>query len=134
MQGEGIDGIPLERLLREGEPHDEVARRMVETLTGHDLYAPAPSWDGQWLTRLLRAAGLPRHALRLRDTDEAQRSAALAALERSGVPMGTRRDLLDGILEPARQAAKAEAPAHRALEDARRERSRPWAWCRGPTL
>ncbi|SDB21995.1 3'-5' exonuclease [Belnapia rosea] len=120
-EAEGIHGISLDRLMREGEPHDAVARRMVETLTGHDLFASAPSWDGQWLSKLLQAAGLPRHALRLRDTDEAQRDAVLAVLERSGVPVGARRDILDGILEPARLAAKAGAPAHRALEDARGE-------------
>jgi hypothetical protein len=122
-EAEGIHGIALDSLVWEGTPHDEVARRMVETLTGHDLYASAPSWDGQWLSKLLRAAGLPRHALRLRDTDEAQRGAVLAVLERGGVPVGARRDILDGILEPARRAAKAQAPAHRALDDARRELS-----------
>ena len=40
---------------------------------GHDLLASAPSWDGKWLSALLRAAGLPRHSLRLRDSDEAMR-------------------------------------------------------------
>jgi hypothetical protein len=92
-----------------------------ETLTGHDLYASAPSWDGKWLNILLRAAGLPRHALRLRDTDEVQCRAVLAALERGGVPVDARRDVLHGILEPARLAAKAATAAHRALEDARGE-------------
>lgn len=120
-EAEGIHGITRDRLLQEGTPHDAVARRMLEMLTGHDLYASAPSWDGKWLSTLLRAAGLPRHALRLRDTDEAQRDAVLAVLERGGVPVGARRDILDGILEPARLAAKADAPAHRALEDARGE-------------
>ena len=121
LEAEGIHSITRDRLLREGTPHDVVARRMVETLTGHEMFASAASWDGQWLSRLLRTAGLPRHALRLRDTDEAQRDAVLAVLERSGVPVGAWRDILDGILEPARLAAKAEVPAHRALDDARRE-------------
>ncbi|MCO6415858.1 transcriptional regulator [Siccirubricoccus sp. KC 17139] len=120
-EAESIHRIALDTLMREGTPHDVVAQRMVDILTGHELYASAPSWDGQWLSKLLRAAGLPRHALRLRGSYEIQREAALAALERGGVPVGVRRDLLDGILEPARQAAKAEVPAHRALEDARRE-------------
>lgn len=122
-EAEGIHGITRERLQRDGIPHDKVAQRMMETLTDHDLCASAPSWDGQWLSKLLRAAGLPRHALRLRDTDEVQRDAVIAVLKRGGVPVGARRDILDGILEPARLAAKAEAPAHRALEDARWELS-----------
>ncbi len=122
-EAESIHGISRERLLREGTPHDTVARRMVETLTGHDLFASAPSWDGQWLSRLLRAAGLPRHALRLRDTDELQRDTALAVLERAGVPVAARRDLTDDILEANRSRAKAAPPAHRALEDARGELS-----------
>lgn len=120
-EAEGIHGISLECLLREGTPHDVVARRMVEILTGHDLFASAPSWDGQWLSKLLRAAGLPRHALRLRDTDEAQHAAALAALERGDVPAAARRDLLGDILEASRRRFKAAPPAHRALEDARGE-------------
>ena len=89
-EAEGIHGITRERLLREGEPHEAVAARLVEQLTGHALYASAPSWDGQWLSRLLRAAGLPRHALRLRDTDEAQAQAATESspprCRRSGLP------------------------------------------------
>ncbi|WP_043341959.1 3'-5' exonuclease family protein [Belnapia moabensis] len=122
-EAEGIHGITRDRLQREGRPHDEVARRMVETLTGHGLYASAPSWDGQWLSKLLRAAGLPRHALRLRDTDEAQQDTALAVLARAGVPVGAQRGIVDGIREAVRQAATAEPPTHRAPEDARRELS-----------
>lgn len=120
-KAEGIHGISLERLQRDGVPHDVVARRMAEALTGHDIFASAPSWDGQWLSKLLRAAGLPRHALRLRDTDEAQHAAALAVLDRGGVSPAARRDLLDDILEASRRRSKAAPPAHRALEDARGE-------------
>ena len=43
-----------------------VARRMVEALTGYELFASAPSCNGKWLGALLRSAGIPRHALRLR--------------------------------------------------------------------
>ncbi|MBL6080322.1 transcriptional regulator [Belnapia sp. T18] len=89
-EAEGIHGISRDRLLRDGTPFDAVARRMMETLTNHDLYASAPSWDGKWLSTLLRAAGLPWHALRLRASDEAQRDAVLAVLERGGVPIGAR--------------------------------------------
>nr|WP_237182144.1 transcriptional regulator [Roseomonas marmotae] len=121
-EAERVHGIPLERLRREGEPHDRVARRMLEALTGHELYASAPSWDGQWNSRLLRAAGLPRHALRLRDTEEAQRDAILAVLRRAGLPEAGWQAAVDRIRSAAMRAEEAEGPpAHRALEDARRE-------------
>jgi hypothetical protein len=119
---ERIHGLSRDRLEREGEPHEAVARRMVEVLSGHDLYASAPSWDGQWLSRLLRAAGLPRHALRLGDTEDVQRIAALEELERLGVPVEARTGLAGQVLEAARRAEEgAGPPAHRALDDARRE-------------
>lgn len=50
-----------------------VANRMMEALTGHGLFASAPSWDGKCFSAVLRAASLPHHALRLRDTDETVR-------------------------------------------------------------
>lgn len=119
---ERIHGISRERLEREGEPHGAVARRMVEALSGHGLFASAPSWDGQWLSRLLRASGLPRHALRLRDTDEAQLAAAAAVLDQAGVPPDSRQAMIQAVLTAARREDEAQgAPAHRALEDARRE-------------
>jgi hypothetical protein len=121
-EAEGIHGLSLDHLLREGEPHDAVARRTVDALAGHALYASAPSWDGQWLSKLLRAAGLPRHALRLRDTEEVQRSAATEALRGAGIPEAAWPKLLDEILGSARRAAEeAGPPAHRALDDARQE-------------
>ena len=121
-EAERVHGLSLDRLRREGEPHEAVARRMLEVLSGHALYASAPSWDGQWLSRLLRAAALPRHALRLSDTEEAQRLAALAALEAAGVPAEGLPGLLDEVLAAARNAAEGLGPpAHRALDDARRE-------------
>ena len=119
---EAIHRIPRDRLEQEGEPHEAVARRMVECLTGHDLLASAPSWDGKWLSLLLRAAGLPRHALRLRDTEEAWAETA--------------RDLLQGVVAPQDLEAEVESlltlaevrddaePAHRALPDAQAERAR----------
>jgi hypothetical protein len=120
---ETIHRIPRELLLRDGRSHDLVAARMVEALSGHDLYASAPSWDGKWLSALLRAAGIPRHALRLRGTDE--------ALE------GTAREILSPVLAPPTLAQAVEElltlahirrdgalPAHRALADAEQERER----------
>ncbi|MDJ0391562.1 transcriptional regulator [Roseomonas sp. E05] len=115
-EAERVHGLSLNCLRREGTAHDVVARRMVEALSGHDLYASAPSWDGQWLSRLLRAAGLPRHALRLRDTEEAHRQAVLAALGSAG------NEQMEEVIDAARRAVEAGgAPTHRALDDARRE-------------
>jgi hypothetical protein len=120
-----IHGLSLDYLRRDGIPHYVVARRMVEVLSGHLLYASAPSWDGQWLSRLLRAAGLPRHALRLRDTEEARRAAALEALKRARLPQHVQEELLADVLAWVQQEAKGRQPAHRALGDARQEL---WLW------
>ena len=120
-EAERIHGIARETLLRDGRPHQEVATLMVERLSGHDLLASAPSWDGHWLSKLLRAAGLPRHRLRLRDTEEAQQQSALAVLAEAGVPLAEAPDLATQVLDAARAAFRHEAVAHRALDDARRE-------------
>lgn len=116
---EAIHGIPRAMLIAQGEPHHEVAHRMVDVLANHDLFASAPSWDGKWLSALLRAADFPRHRLRLRDTEEALRSTAT--------------EILDRVLTPARLATEVHTivsrvsdtpeppPAHRALPDAERE-------------
>ncbi|MCR0981339.1 3'-5' exonuclease [Roseomonas populi] len=118
---EAIHGISRERLEREGEPHEAVARRMVAVLTGHDLYVSAPSWDGHWLSLLLRAAGLPRHALRLRDTEEARQGAALSALKAAGLDPAEHSGVLVSILGQMTERAENGTPAHRAMEDSRRE-------------
>jgi hypothetical protein len=65
-EAEAIHGIDRSTLLLDGTPHRVVANRMMEVVAGHDLLVSAPSWDGKWLSALLRAAGLPRHSLRLR--------------------------------------------------------------------
>lgn len=118
-----VHRIPRERLTAEGVPHDEVARRMVEVLTGCELYASAPSWDGQWLSKLLRAAGRPRRALRLQDTDEAHWRAVAEILERAGVPAEARPSIERDVVTEAQAADKGTGPpVHRALDDARRER------------
>jgi len=120
---EAIHHIPRERLLRDGMAHDALARRMLDLLSGHDLTASAPSWDGKWLSALLRAAGLPRHALRLRDTEAAQRETMRAILAEC-----IAAEHLEAEIERLRAAAIAalpEAPiAHRALADAEAERLR----------
>lgn len=123
---ETVHRIGRDRLIAEGTPHDHVAARMVEVLSGHDLLASAPSWDGKWLSVLLRAAGLPRHSLRLRDSDDAHRACAAAILG----PVLAGPQLEDAIATALRQGeirAPGEPPAHRALADAREERARYFA-------
>jgi hypothetical protein len=115
---EAVHRIRREVLLERGAPHQEVARRMLDVLGPHLVYAGAPSWDGKWLSVLLRAGGLPRHALRLNDVREAQAEAAREALAAA---------LDDGALEAAvaqvlaEVAGEARSPAHRALADAEQE-------------
>lgn len=117
---EAVHRIPRAAIERDGTPHDVVARRMVEALTGHDLFASAPSWDGKWLSALLRAAKLPRHALRLRDTDEAQRDGAAEILA-PVVPREALGSVVEEVVRSATPDGDPEPPAHRALADARAE-------------
>lgn len=117
---QAIHGIDRTMLAAEGERHDVVAGRMIEALTGHDLFASAPSWDGKWLSALLRAAKLPRHLLRLRDTDEALRETATEIL-RLALPLPRLEVEVHAIIAAA-TAKKPEQPAHRALADAVAER------------
>lgn len=116
---EAIHGISRELLASEGVPVEQIAREMVEVLTGHDLYASAPSWDGKWLSVLLRAAGLPRHALRLGKSRDAfmaiARDVAGAAVTETELST-----LVDDIVEESKEAV----PAHRALADAMLELTR----------
>lgn len=120
---ERIHGIPRALLEREGEPHDRVAARMIEALTGHDLFASAPSWDGKWLSALLRAAGLPRHALRLRDSDEAYLEMAKELLRKAVQPEHLEQ-VASSLVAGAEARSPEKPPAHRALADAQGERLR----------
>lgn len=120
---EAIHGISRETLVRDGVPHDVVARRMVDALSGHDLFASAPSWDGKWLSALLRAAGLPRHALRLRDTDEAHVEAATAFLGPL-LPADALASAVANVVSLAELRFRDGPVRHRAVEDAERERQR----------
>lgn len=121
---EAVHHIKRNELEAKGTPHDQVARRMVETLSSHLLHASAPSWDGKWLSTLLRAAGLPRHSLRLRDTDDAiagsVRELLQPLLAAAQLDMAAR-----AILAQVRRAAEVQPPRHRALADAEKER---WKW------
>ncbi|UPG72693.1 transcriptional regulator [Roseomonas gilardii subsp. gilardii] len=122
-EAEAIHHLSRSRLEAEGEVPDAVAARMMEALSGHEILASAPSWDGQWLSRLLRAGGLPRHALRLGDTDAAEEAEAERILREAGLPVAERATQVRRIVEEARQADEALGPAeHRALADARRSR------------
>jgi hypothetical protein len=98
---------------------DEVAGCMVEELAGHDLYASAPSWDGKWLSVLLRGAGLPRHALRLKKSDEAFFEAATIALGDMATDL-----LASEIVSEILKTTEVGEPAHRALSDAKLELDR----------
>jgi hypothetical protein len=113
---EAIHGISRAVLEAEGHPHEVIANRMVEALTGHDLFASAPSWDGKWLSVLLRGAGLPRHALRLRDTDDALRETAAEILRPYLPPARLAIEVHDIVVHA--NAAKDREPEHRALPDA----------------
>lgn len=114
---EAVHGLTRERLRRAGEPHDEVARRVLEALGPHELFATAPSWDGKWMSVLLRAAGLPRHALRLRDSDDAHRQAVREILG-DRVPDDEFDDVAAELIAAARRQVNLGPPRHRALEDA----------------
>ncbi len=118
---EAIHRIARATLLGDGEPHEAVARRMLERLAGHDLRASAPSWDGKWLSTLLRAAGLPRHALRLGSSDAARHSAAGEILA-DRIAAEALDPTVDALL--ARLEAPTGPPAHRALADAQADRDR----------
>ncbi|MGY2733406.1 hypothetical protein [Sphingomonas sp. UYP23] len=89
----------------------------------HDLLASAPSWDGKWLSALLRGAGLDRRALRLRDTDDAIDEVARGILSPS-VPPELLDATVENLLTLVEVRAPGKAPAHRALADAEEERQR----------
>ncbi|MES3100535.1 3'-5' exonuclease [Sphingomonas faeni] len=123
VAAERIHGIPRFTLERDGTAHDVVANRLVEALEGHDLLASAPSWDGKWLSALLRAAGLPRHLLRLRNTKAARREAVRDLLTGAVPPDDLDAEIEDVILQ-AGVPDRLGVPAHRALPDAEEERHR----------
>ena len=120
---EAIHRISHAELHVSGADHDFVARTMIERLAGHDLLASAPSWDGKWLSTLLRACGLPRHSLRLRSTDEGLRDVARSILaERLD---GDRlEEAVASLVALTARHDRSDPPAHRALADARDEHRR----------
>lgn len=110
---EAVHGLTREQLLAEGEDHNLVCERLIALWQGNAVFASAPSWDGHWLSMLLRAAGHPRHLIRLRDSQEAFDEAVLAR--------GLTGHDAETAIAAARQAAESGGIAHRAAEDARRE-------------
>jgi hypothetical protein len=117
---EGVHGIPRDRLCAEGEPPEAVAHRTLAALQGHAVFVSAPSWDGKWMSVLLRAGGLPRHALRLRDSDEACREAVARALG-DRLPEPKREALAARLIREARGSVRCGSRRHRALADAETE-------------
>lgn len=127
-EAEAIHHIARETLTESGTAHGIVAARMVDQLTGHDLLASAPSWDGKWLSILLRAAGYPRHSLRLRRSDDAMGECARSILS----PVLREADLtaaVETILSQSEADVLDAVPAHRALPDAEAERAHWLAVC-----
>jgi hypothetical protein len=116
-----LHGVSRQTLFRDGEPHDSVAARVVEQLSGHAVFASAPSWDGKWMSLLLRAAGFPRHAIRVRATEEALVEAAREAWRDAGLA-GPPSGVVKAIVQQARTRVVLTPPAHRALPDAEQER------------
>jgi hypothetical protein len=120
-EAEAMHGISREALEAGGEPHEAVARRVLDELSTHAVYVSAPSWDGKWLSVLLRAGGFPRHAMRFRDSDEAMMEAATAGLAPS-IPASDLDAAAADLVESVRRKAAARPVSHRALDDARQER------------
>jgi hypothetical protein len=96
--------------------HDTVCAQLVGLFSDSVVHASAPSWDGHWLSMLLRAAGRPRHLLRLRDSEEAFFAAA-----RQRLGPAADEAAIVGRVAAARARVDAQPATHRALADARRE-------------
>jgi hypothetical protein len=118
-EAERIHGISRELLLNEGVPVEQIAAEMIEVLSGHELYASAPSWDGKWLSVLLRSAGFPRHALRLTRSNEAFLSAAREAM---GAKFSEAE--ISALVQTTIRQSGLTLPTHRALPDATLELER----------
>ncbi len=125
---EQAHGIKRATLLARGEPVDAVARRAVAALSGHDLYASSPEWDGKWLSDLLEAGGFPREFLSLRDTEVAQAEAVAETLgiDLATAPRDPGEELPTAVETVMVMASMQERRPHhhRALDDAEEERLR----------
>jgi hypothetical protein len=110
---EVIHHISRRMLETQGEPHDQVCARLLKLFEANTVLASAPSWDGHWLSMLLRASGLPRHLQRLQDTEIAFLEAAHAR--------GTDDTAAAELIAKARAKIDEQPAGHRAEADARRE-------------
>lgn len=119
MDAESIHRISRELLWANGAPVEVVAHLMLKQLEGHSLFASAPSWDGKWLSVLLRAAGLPRHALRLARSND-----ALVALAAEILGPTWSSTSINAFVADAISGLQLGLPAHRALPDAQAELSK----------
>lgn len=113
VTAEAVHGISRRQLEAEGEPHDLVCARLVEAFEGHEVHASAPTWDGHWLSMLLRASGLPRHLLRLNASEDAFMEAAMARTND--------RERAEQMVADARAVVATQPVQHRAVADARRD-------------
>ncbi|MBY5374619.1 transcriptional regulator (plasmid) [Rhizobium leguminosarum] len=111
---ESIHGISREQLANEGTSIAFVVKEMMAALSGHDLHASSPSWDGKWLSVLLRAGGMPRHALRVRKSDDLFVDVASRIFNDAGIADIDAPALVADVIAQS----KPETPAHRALPDA----------------
>lgn len=113
---EAIHGIPLRALYEAGDSVEDVCAELVGLAQTHTLLASAPSWDGHWLSMLLRAAGQPRHLIRLQDSDVAFEAAARQRLGRDATD-----EAVASLIARARSTVESAPAQHRAGPDARRE-------------
>jgi hypothetical protein len=93
---------------------------MIAALSGHELHASSPPWDGRWLSVLLSAGGVPRHALRVRKPDDLFVEVASQIIEDAGVVDVDVPAHVGDIISRSEPAK----PAHRALTDAHLELER----------
>ncbi len=110
---EKIHGISRDLLQEKGSDIELVVGEMLSQLSGNELYASSPSWDGKWLSMLLRGAGMPRHALRLRKSDDLfiEEASAILQTGRAGFDAA-------GLVGDVIERSEPDNPAHRALPDA----------------
>jgi DNA polymerase III epsilon subunit-like protein len=120
-EAEALHGISRAMLEAEGTDHSVVAHRLLDQLSGSTVYASAPSWDGKWLSVLFRASGIPRHALRLKDSDELHLEAAIEGLQGPSNGESTAEEA-EALVAEAQKTFNGAPVTHRALEDAKLER------------
>ena len=120
---QSLHQIPWDVLDVDGSAVETVARRLIDALSGNEVFADAPSWDGDWLSVLLRSAGFPGGALQLVDIDvglcELTRAILAPSLPSSEIKRATRL-----ILADASARFDGRPRAQRALVDARLGRER----------